>query len=59
METTSFEDRISSTLRRGEDSDDAGRLGSLEEVAQRLEAELEGALEMARPADHVGAARPT
>ncbi|MBA3629320.1 MAG: hypothetical protein H0W55_06540 [Actinobacteria bacterium] len=58
METIDFEDRISSILQRAEGSDDATRLGSLEEVAQRLEAELEGALEMARPADDVGAARP-
>jgi hypothetical protein len=58
METIDFEDRISPILQRAEGSDDATRLGSLEEVAQRLEAELEGALEMARPADDVGAARP-
>ncbi|CAN5208509.1 hypothetical protein BH20ACT22_BH20ACT22_24670 [soil metagenome] len=58
METIDFEDRISSILQQAEGSDDATRLGSLEEVAQRLEAELEGALEMARPADDVGAARP-
>ncbi len=44
METIDFEDRISSILQRAEGSDDATRLGSLEEVAQRLEAELEGAL---------------
>lgn len=55
MEAMGFEDRISSILRRAEGSDDAIRLDSLEEVAQRLEAELE----MAHPADDVGAARPT
>ena len=58
METIDFEHRISSNLQRAEGSDDAARLDSLEEVARSLEAELEGALEMARPADDVGAARP-
>ncbi len=59
MEPIDFEDRISSILRHAEGSDDATRLGSLEEVVQELEAELEGALEMALPADDVGAARPS
>jgi hypothetical protein len=58
MGRTDFEDRMASVLRRAEDSDDATRLRCLEEIARGLEAELEGALEMARPADDVGAARP-
>ena len=48
---------MASVLRRAEDSDDATRLRCLEEIARGLEAELEGTLEMARPADDFGAAR--
>ena len=58
MAPTDFETRISAELRRAEGSDDASRLRVLEAIAQSLEAELEAALEMARPADDVGAARP-
>ncbi len=54
-----FEDRMASLLARAEGSDNAARLGFLEEVCRELEAELEGALEMARPADDVGSAPPT
>lgn len=58
MAPPDFEDQISTELRRAERSDDATRLGVLEAIAEGLEAELERVLEMARPADDPGAARP-
>lgn len=58
MAPPEFDDQISTELRRAEGSEDATRLRVLEETAERLEAELERVLEMARPADDPGAARP-
>ncbi|MBA3349064.1 MAG: hypothetical protein H0T12_00770 [Actinobacteria bacterium] len=58
MESLPFENRMASTLRDAERSDDATRLRVLEKVAQELEEQLEAALEMARP-DDVGAPHPS
>ena len=58
MEPAEFEDQISTELRRAEGSDDATRLSVLEATAERLEAELERVLELARRTDDPGAARP-
>lgn len=58
MAPAEFEDEISTELQRAEGSDDATRLRVLEATAEGLEAEIERVLEMARPADDPGAARP-